>query len=81
MSITGKLVGPNTSSSCFPANFDEESKFYAPAYLIEKYVDGTLWFKIDDDEAKSKFMIATARCPWHFAKDMLTNQLIANAAA
>jgi len=36
-----------------------ESKFYIPTYLIEKYVDGILWYKIDEDEAKSKFMMAT----------------------
>lgn len=39
---------------------EDESKFYLPAYLIEKYDGNTLWFKIDGNEAKSKFMIATA---------------------
>jgi hypothetical protein len=37
-----------------------ESKFYIPTYLIEKYDDNTLWFKINEDEARNKFMIATA---------------------
>jgi hypothetical protein len=34
-----------------------ESKFYIPTYFIQKYEDGNLWFKIDEDEAKSRFMI------------------------
>ncbi len=36
-----------------------ESKFYIPTYFIQKYEDGTLWFRINEDEAKSKFMLAT----------------------
>lgn len=39
---------------------EDESKFFIPAYLIEKYEGGTLWFKIDEDDAKSKFIVATA---------------------
>jgi hypothetical protein len=47
---------------------EDESKFYIPAYLIEKYdgdvlcfkIGDVLCFKIDGDEAKSKFMIAAA---------------------
>jgi len=34
-----------------------ESKFYIPTYFIQKYEDGNLWFKIDEDEVKSRFMI------------------------
>jgi hypothetical protein len=37
-----------------------ESKFYIPTYLIEKFDGDSLFFKIDEDEAKSKFMIAKA---------------------
>jgi hypothetical protein len=35
-----------------------ESKYYIPTYFIQKYEDSTLWFKIEEDEAKSKFMIS-----------------------
>jgi hypothetical protein len=37
-----------------------ESKFYIPTYLIEKYEGGKLWFRIDEGEAKSKFMLVTS---------------------
>ena len=30
---------------------EDESKFYIPAYLIEKYDGNKLWFKIDVNEA------------------------------
>jgi hypothetical protein len=36
----------------------ESTKFYIPTYLIEKYEGGNLWFRIDENEAKSKFNIA-----------------------
>jgi hypothetical protein len=45
---------------------EDESKFYIPTYLIEKYDGNTLWFKIDDSEAKSKFMLATTPGPGPF---------------
>jgi hypothetical protein len=32
--------------------------FYIPMYLIEKYDGNSLWFRITEDEAKSKFMVA-----------------------
>jgi hypothetical protein len=38
---------------------ENESKFYIPTYLIEKYEGGNLYFKINEDGAKSKFKIAT----------------------
>ena len=45
---------------------DGEPNFYIPRYLIEKYDGNTLWFKIDADEAKSKFMLGTAPAPSPF---------------
>jgi hypothetical protein len=33
-------------------------RFYIPVYLIDKYDGNSLWFRINEDEAKSKFMIA-----------------------
>ena len=36
-----------------------ESKYYIPTYFIQKYEDDTLWFKINEDEAKNKFMLGT----------------------
>ena len=45
---------------------DGEPKFYIPIYLLEKYDGHALWFKIDEDEAKSKFMLATTPIPGPF---------------
>jgi hypothetical protein len=42
------------------------SKFYIPTYFIQKYEDGTLWFKFDEAEAKSKFMLGTSPAPGPF---------------
>ena len=36
----------------------DKLKFYIPTYLVEKSDRYTLWFRINEDEAKSKFMIA-----------------------
>ena len=33
-------------------------RFYILMYLIEKYDGNSLWFRINEDEAISKFMIA-----------------------
>ena len=33
-------------------------RFYIPMYLIEKYDGNSLWFRINEDEAISKFMTA-----------------------
>ena len=38
---------------------ENESAFYIPRYLIDKYDGNALWFKIDKAEAKSKFMLGT----------------------
>jgi hypothetical protein len=32
-------------------------RFYIPMYLVEKYDGNTLWFRIDQEEAKNNFII------------------------
>jgi hypothetical protein len=32
-------------------------RFYIPMYLVQKYDGSTLWFKIDQEEAKNNFII------------------------
>ena len=32
-------------------------RFYIPMYLVEKYDANTLWFRIDQEEAKNNFII------------------------
>ena len=59
-SVNGKMLGNITEVEDNYVLTEGESRFYIPAYLIEKFDGNTLWFKIDEDEAKSKFMIATA---------------------
>ena len=59
-SVNGKNLGSVREVENNYVLAECESKFYIPTYLIEKYDDSTLWFKIDEDEAKSKFMLATA---------------------
>ena len=60
-SADGKLLGSITEVENNYVLTENESKFYIPAYLIEKYDGNALWFKIDGNEAKNKFMIAAAR--------------------
>ena len=36
---------------------NNEEKFYIPRYLVERYDDNVLWFRISKEEAKSSFMI------------------------
>ena len=59
-SADGKLLGSILEVENNYVLTENESKFYIPTYLIDKFNDNMLWFKIDGDEAKSKFMIASA---------------------
>ena len=59
-SVNGMLLGKVREVENNYVLIEDESKFYIPAYLIEKYDGDILWFKIDEDDAKSKFMVATA---------------------
>lgn len=34
-----------------------DGRFYIPMYLLEKYDENTLWFRIDQEEAKNNFTI------------------------
>jgi len=34
-----------------------DGRFYIPIYLLEKYDENTLWFRIDQEEAKNNFTI------------------------
>ena len=34
-----------------------DGRFYIPLYLLEKYDKNTLWFRIDQEEAKNNFTI------------------------
>jgi len=34
-----------------------DGRFYIPLYLLEKYDENTLWFRIDQEEAKNDFTI------------------------
>jgi hypothetical protein len=58
-SINGKMLGNITEVEDNYLVTEGESKFYIPTYLIERFDGDSLWFKIDEDEAKNKFMIAT----------------------
>jgi hypothetical protein len=58
-SVDGKDLGDVLEVESNYILTENESKFYIPTYLIEKYEGGNLWFRIDEDEAKSKFKIAT----------------------
>jgi len=57
-SVNGKELGNVQEVADNYVLTEGESKFYIPIYLIEKYDVDALWFKISEDEAKSKFMIA-----------------------
>jgi hypothetical protein len=59
-SANGKILGNIGEVEENYVVTEGESKFYIPTYLIEKFDGDSLFFKIDDDEAKSKFMIAKA---------------------
>jgi hypothetical protein len=59
-SVNGMLLGKVLEVQNNYVLIEDESKFFIPAYLIEKYEGGILWFKIDEDDAKSKFIVATA---------------------
>jgi hypothetical protein len=59
-SVDGKDLGNVQDVENNYVLIEGESKFYIPTYLIEKYDGNALWFKIDEDVAKSKFMIATS---------------------
>lgn len=59
-SVDGKMLGNVLEVENNYVLTENESKYFLPAYLIEKYDGNTLWFKIDGDEAKSKFMLGTA---------------------
>ncbi|HJT47567.1 MAG TPA: hypothetical protein VJ729_05235 [Nitrososphaeraceae archaeon] len=34
-----------------------DGRFYIPLYLLEKYDENTLWFRIDQEEARNNFTI------------------------
>ena len=36
---------------------NNKEMFYIPCYLVERYDETVLWFRISKDEAKSSFMI------------------------
>ena len=36
---------------------NNDERFYIPLYLLEKYDQNTLWFRIDQEEAKNNFTI------------------------
>jgi hypothetical protein len=57
-SVDGKDLGKVQEVADNYILTEGESKFYIPTYLIEKYDADVLWFKINEDEAKSKFIIA-----------------------
>ena len=38
---------------------NKKERFYLPRYLVEKYDDDTLWFRISGQEAKDSFMMAS----------------------
>jgi hypothetical protein len=59
-SADGKILGNIREIENNYILTENESKFYVPRYLIEKYDGNTLWFKIDEEEAKNKFMLATS---------------------
>lgn len=59
-SVNGKILGNIRKVEDDYVLTEGESKFYIPTYLIEKFDGDSLWFKINDEEATSKFMIATA---------------------
>lgn len=59
-SVDGRMLGTIREVEDNYVLTDGEPRFYIPVYLIEKFDGDTLWFKIDEDEARSKFMIATA---------------------
>ena len=59
-SVNGKMLGNIREVDDNYILAEGESRFYIPTYLIDKFDGNTLWFKIDEDEAKSKFIIATA---------------------
>ena len=57
-SVDGKMLGNVREVVNNYVLTEDESKYYIPTYLIERYEDDKLWFKIDGYEAKSKFMMA-----------------------
>jgi hypothetical protein len=58
-SVNGKDLGDVREADSNYILTENESKFYIPTYLMKKYDGGKLWFRINEDEAKSKFKIAT----------------------
>ena len=65
-SADGKILGSIREIENNYILTENDSKFYVPRYLIEKYDGNTLWFKIDEDEAKNKFMLETTPAPGPF---------------
>jgi len=65
-SVDGMLLGRVREMENDYVLTDGEPNFYIPRYLIEKYDGISLWFKIDSDEAKSKFMLGTSPTPSPF---------------
>jgi hypothetical protein len=65
-SVDGMLLGKVREMENDYVLTDGEPNFYIPRYLIEKYDGSSLWFKIDSDEAKSKFMLGTSPTPSPF---------------
>ena len=65
-SVDGVLLGNVRELESDYVLTDGEPNFYIPRYLIEKYDGNALWFKIDSDEAKSKFMLGTSPTPGPF---------------
>lgn len=59
-SVDGKLLGSMLEVENNYVSTENESKLYLPTQLIDKSDGSSLWFKIDGDEAKSKFMTAAA---------------------
>ena len=65
-STDGKSLGNIREMDSSYVLTDGEPNFYIPRYLIEKYDGNALWFKIDADEAKDKFMLGTVPVPGPF---------------
>lgn len=65
-SVDGKMLGNVREVENNYVLTEGESKYYIPTYFIQKYDDYTLWFKINEDEAKNKFMLGTTPTPGPF---------------
>jgi hypothetical protein len=38
-------------------SYNNNERFYIPMYLVEKYDGNTIWFRIDQEEARNNFII------------------------